>query len=73
MRRAMPHGCPVLLVRRRVLPVSIACRNKLAEAITDQHDNAMSNPFVHVPRYRFILGRMPDPWQTQALMRGVAR
>ena len=33
----------------------------------------MSNPFVHVPRYRFILGRMPDPWQTQALMRGVAR
>lgn len=73
MRRAMPHGCPVLLVRRGVLPVSIACRDKLAEAITYQHDDAMSNPFVHVWRYRFILGRMPDLWQTQALIRGVAR
>ncbi|NCF52047.1 hypothetical protein GWP57_10590 [Gammaproteobacteria bacterium] len=69
----MPHGCPVLLVRRGVLPVSIACRDILAEAITYQHDDAMSNPFVHVWRYRFILGRMPDLWQTQALIRGVAR
>lgn len=73
MRRAMPHGCPVLLVRRGVWPVSIACRDILAEAITYQHDDAMSNPFVHVWRYRFILGRMPDLWQTQALIRGVAR